>query len=146
MLGDQMQAGEARIVGRFEYQLAIGVTDADGVERRPGEATVQGIVVAGDRRIPGVDLAVYEERVARPQQPRQVARLDDGIEGAERVSDEHDEPRRRLGLGGERLQMGGVREVRLDPLRREARGERAGARSEERRVGKECRSRWSPYH
>src|SRR5215510_11683283 len=24
--------------------------------------------------------------------------------------------------------------------------ERAGARSEERRVGKECRSRWSPYH
>src|SRR3989441_11902405 len=24
--------------------------------------------------------------------------------------------------------------------------EQAGARSEERRVGKECRSRWSPYH
>ena len=24
--------------------------------------------------------------------------------------------------------------------------ERATARSEERRVGKECRSRWSPYH
>src|SRR5215218_10864583 len=23
---------------------------------------------------------------------------------------------------------------------------RAGSRSEERRVGKECRSRWSPYH
>src|SRR2546430_9735601 len=25
-------------------------------------------------------------------------------------------------------------------------GERPGWRSEERRVGKECRSRWSPYH
>src|SRR3712207_9050688 len=25
-------------------------------------------------------------------------------------------------------------------------GERNGYRSEERRVGKECRSRWSPYH
>ena len=25
-------------------------------------------------------------------------------------------------------------------------GYRAGPRSEERRVGKECRSRWSPYH
>ena len=25
-------------------------------------------------------------------------------------------------------------------------GERPNARSEERRVGKECRSRWSPYH
>ena len=27
-----------------------------------------------------------------------------------------------------------------------ARNQIAGARSEERRVGKECRSRWSPYH
>src|SRR3712207_8252760 len=26
------------------------------------------------------------------------------------------------------------------------RGDRGGGRSEERRVGKECRSRWSPYH
>ena len=25
-------------------------------------------------------------------------------------------------------------------------GERDSSRSEERRVGKECRSRWSPYH
>ena len=25
-------------------------------------------------------------------------------------------------------------------------GGREGGRSEERRVGKECRSRWSPYH
>ena len=25
-------------------------------------------------------------------------------------------------------------------------GARSGSRSEERRVGKECRSRWSPYH
>ena len=25
-------------------------------------------------------------------------------------------------------------------------GEKVGGRSEERRVGKECRSRWSPYH
>src|SRR3712207_6506618 len=32
----------------------------------------------------------------------------------------------------------------IDQLRRSARLERK--RSEERRVGKECRSRWSPYH
>ena len=25
-------------------------------------------------------------------------------------------------------------------------GKTSGSRSEERRVGKECRSRWSPYH
>src|SRR6266404_4541919 len=33
---------------------------------------------------------------------------------------------------------------RVDAL--EDRRRRAGRRSEERRVGKECRSRWSPYH
>ena len=33
----------------------------------------------------------------------------------------------------------GVVEDRNDPLK-------MGRRSEERRVGKECRSRWSPYH
>src|SRR2546422_9369889 len=37
-------------------------------------------------------------------------------------------------LGGERLAI------------RRVRREREDARSEERRVGKECRSRWSPYH
>src|SRR5256885_3056856 len=37
----------------------------------------------------------------------------------------------------------GARSVRR---RLDGRGPRAGARSEERRVGKECRSRWSPYH
>ena len=30
--------------------------------------------------------------------------------------------------------------------RRQDGGEDGGKRSEERRVGKECRSRWSPYH
>src|SRR2546426_9361795 len=33
--------------------------------------------------------------------------------------------------------------IRLHPQRDVERG---GGRSEERRVGKECRSRWSPYH
>ena len=35
--------------------------------------------------------------------------------------------------------------VQLQNLEAIAAGEE-GARSEERRVGKECRSRWSPYH
>src|SRR3712207_7147059 len=40
-------------------------------------------------------------------------------------------------------------EVLLPPTGTEAGlgpGRRVGVRSEERRVGKECRSRWSPYH
>src|SRR5258708_3919682 len=36
--------------------------------------------------------------------------------------------------------------IRLQPMASGARLPAPGARSEERRVGKECRSRWSPYH
>ena len=34
----------------------------------------------------------------------------------------------------------------LEKMVLEETGEYASTRSEERRVGKECRSRWSPYH
>ena len=34
----------------------------------------------------------------------------------------------------------------VDGMLRERFFRPSGARSEERRVGKECRSRWSPYH
>src|SRR5256885_12248887 len=37
-------------------------------------------------------------------------------------------------------------ERHLHVLERGERGDELKARSEERRVGKECRSRWSPYH
>src|SRR5256885_10086546 len=36
--------------------------------------------------------------------------------------------------------------IRNSDMRRSARNPEAWLRSEERRVGKECRSRWSPYH
>src|SRR5260370_41951731 len=35
--------------------------------------------------------------------------------------------------------------LRMDPRNAQAFNERGSARSEERRVGKACRSRWSPY-
>src|SRR3712207_9540609 len=44
---------------------------------------------------------------------------------------------------GRLLRPGRLQPVGLDAR---ARGLAAGERSEERRVGKECRSRWSPYH
>src|SRR2546422_2921330 len=44
----------------------------------------------------------------------------------------------------------GLRERKVFSVRhhlgRDRRAELVGLRSEERRVGKECRSRWSPYH
>src|SRR5256885_6545459 len=53
--------------------------------------------------------------------------------------------------GGERVRPApGSHELRQRPGRAQARRTaaraRAPGRSEERRVGKECRSRWSPYH
>src|SRR3712207_8184531 len=40
----------------------------------------------------------------------------------------------------------GLQLARLEYLSRSEAAARSLARSEERRVGKECRSRWSPYH
>src|SRR6266498_1066381 len=42
--------------------------------------------------------------------------------------------------------VGGLEDRSAHGLVRGGRAERAPQRSEERRVGKECRSRWSPYH
>ena len=46
---------------------------------------------------------------------------------------------------GDLLDRGPGSRKTMDLLMR-LQGEAAAARSEERRVGKECRSRWSPYH
>src|SRR5687768_18342977 len=55
--------------------------------------------------------------------------------------------RRRAAREGGRLRRGGGDRAPREAEPPEARAEaRQGARSEERRVGKECRSRWSPYH
>ena len=39
-----------------------------------------------------------------------------------------------------------LEEVRLKKLKLRLKDQMESIRSEERRVGKECRSRWSPYH
>src|SRR5256885_5017768 len=51
---------------------------------------------------------------------------------------------REAGPGHRRAQRPGLRSLHALQLR--LRSEKLQARSEERRVGKECRSRWSPYH
>src|SRR3989475_7875157 len=55
-----------------------------------------------------------------------------------------------LGVGGERLDVAplslGIQRVERERALSRAGGAGDHGRSEERRVGKECRSRWSPYH
>ena len=64
----------------------------------------------------------------------------------------------RLGIDGAEISLLACDDARIAVLNAEFRGKPAAtnvlswpsedraARSEERRVGKECRSRWSPYH
>src|SRR5436853_6194343 len=49
-------------------------------------------------------------------------------------------------IAGDSFEMDAVGALRLSPLRRGLAIDSTVDRSEERRVGKECRSRWSPYH
>ena len=51
-----------------------------------------------------------------------------------------------LGLPIMTMEFAVGRASRKSPVRAYQALEKPGQRSEERRVGKECRSRWSPYH
>src|SRR2546421_4969443 len=83
----------------------------------------------------------YESRAVEARGPR---RDDRGTaDDASRLRD-----LRRARLMGGRLLVDGDPHfvVRRPPAAEHALPFLAGGRSEERRVGKECRSRWSPYH
>ena len=67
--------------------------------------------------------------VGPPSMPKQAASVDPKVEGDQ-------EERYRIGDGEGAPRALQPEEARQAPHRR----------SEERRVGKECRSRWSPYH
>src|SRR3712207_7607341 len=54
--------------------------------------------------------------------------------------------RRRANVGARRDTGGADPRAAAAPARRARYVDRLRLRSEERRVGKECRSRWSPYH
>src|SRR5256885_10896287 len=56
------------------------------------------------------------------------------------------EGRRQDGERGDELRLRRRRGFRCRRTRGHGRRTRGHGRSEERRVGKECRSRWSPYH
>src|SRR3712207_8049425 len=68
---------------------------------------------------------------------------------ARTVERKHSPGGRRLGRTWGRLGASRTRAACRNAPERRSLNERGGAhwgRSEERRVGKECRSRWSPYH
>src|SRR2546422_11552509 len=80
-----------------------------------------------------------EERAARERLERERAEQLALEEAARKQRAAEEE---RLAAEEERLEAEAARKAQEERERQE----RAEARSEERRVGKECRSRWSPYH
>src|SRR3989442_14576981 len=96
-----------------------------GTWARPGEALARRGVSGGTRRKVGAD-AVH------------IAEIDDEVDRVRpRAVDGHDPGAVRGGVAAVLVKADFPQQA-VRALRRE--------RSEERRVGKECRSRWSPYH
>src|SRR2546430_16133048 len=114
---------------------------ASSPSRRPMPAVRRACTTG--RSPPGVAASSTKSTITRPP-GRRLAMLKTGAEHLESLRDG-----RVVYIGSER-----VDDVTTHPgLRNAARSmaaiydlKRADPRSEERRVGKECRSRWSPYH
>ena len=70
-----------------------------------------------------------------------IARLKDNVDALLVVEND-----RLLGLADEKLRLVDAYQMVDEVLRQAVQGVTDLTRSEERRVGKECRSRWSPYH
>src|SRR5256885_14566201 len=117
-----------------------GVVVADvAVRREEPEAIL--LYRAAEREVDVEDLV---HRVRRPESAAdQILREVVALERMARVAD--------IGGAGDRVAALARDEVEMRAAGRDPRAERRGLhgdllRSEERRVGKECRSRWSPYH
>src|SRR3712207_923513 len=119
--------------------LDLGLPGLDGIEvarRLRGGSDVPILILTArdglDSRVEGLDAGADDYLVKPFERQELLARLRALL-------------RRRPPRGSASLVLG---DLKLNPATREAsRGGRAlELRSEERRVGKECRSRWSPYH
>src|SRR5256886_8120409 len=122
-----------------------------GLEEAPREALERGADGPGS-----VGIAGEEELLERAMAPEQVAgrhaERDEVAWPVEAIPEPLEGPRVTRGIealdeGGRRRAHRREHRVELAPEEVHAAvGETRGQRSEERRVGKECRSRWSPYH
>src|SRR5579884_2744830 len=116
------------------------------------QAALGGVVGGGDRRVGHEDeeclqvlVDALAERALRRDGRRQGVRRRFRRRGVGRVGGRR-RGRRRQERRAEGGQLGLEGPRRVTPRRRVGAAEGPRPRSEERRVGKECRSRWSPYH
>src|SRR3712207_6087816 len=94
------------------------------------------------RVVPQLVVRVHHRPVEREDLQRlRVYLLDDGVEGGPNVVLQRGAPVVEVDVD-----EAAVADLRLYLAQAEVVAGDAAVRSEERRVGKECRSRWSPYH
>ena len=112
------------ILGAIGYTY-LGVRDYPSVD--PSIVTV-------NTNFPGANADVIETQITEPLES-----AINGIPGIRSISSVSRD-------GGSRITVEFNLEVDMETAANDVRDKVSGARSEERRVGKECRSRWSPYH
>src|SRR5437870_607501 len=60
VLGEGMQPRHTPVLAVLKNELAVRLSDPDGVERGPSEAPVQRVVVTPDRGLGRIELPVHE--------------------------------------------------------------------------------------
>src|SRR5260370_41550926 len=141
-----------------------GALVADVVGQQQHEAGIEGMALRGIEPLVGGDqgfveiVAGLQVGVGGQQHGGLLTKMGESFGGASTRDSEQGPPRSEAVVPLPRSERGGRREATQgEALWRAARtpassGRRQRAqtcwsgRSEERRVGKECRSRWSPYH
>src|SRR3989441_13086952 len=139
---DQSQSGRSRAYERLTPETALLLIDhqssglVSGIrDLAPDEVRHNAVAFARAARVLGVPVVLTSTAPMMwgPTLPELTEALP-GVDNIERsVVNAWDEPRVRDAVartGRQKLLIGGI----------------TTHRSEERRVGKECRSRWSPYH
>src|SRR6185369_8934794 len=132
---DRIRAILGEVIGHERALLAERLA-AEEARRR----VVTGVLIAGS--IVGFGLALALAWTLFRHIEREV-------EAAARLAEQHDELQAQateLELQSQMLQEQAAELEHQNTLLNEARVEAERGRTDERRVGKECRSRWSPYH
>ena len=150
---EEKVSGLTKLAGEASYREYFRVSTTDGktfilMKMPPGASSVSEEISKGEKKnaeLPFIDIQRYlkslelpvPEIVAFSADRKRILLEDLGDQSLEKTLSLCDGPIR---LFFYRLAIGLLVKLQRETSRRPDR------RSEERRVGKECRSRWSPYH
>ena len=156
-LGEALDASQLAKVAKREGKMAI-VREHPFLCSEEGVATIRKDLA--EEEVTHVMLAACSRRMKAeafhfPEAAMARANLREGVLWAVAPGEAHDEVRQEMADDYVRMACAELKKLKIpagnpnaESTRRalSAFGLKKSVRSEERRVGKECRSRWSPYH